>query len=524
MPTAVPPPVPESGADSDEFPISATAVDVAWLSDDENVWFVTAQGVMGYFEPRSPWGNVVITPGPGITGNANSLVAWPGHGTWTFLAAENGSSFVKCADSQYQVYPLSGRTDCRALALGKSREGRTRIVAPLTSGQLAFIESGGSISNSTFYRDDLYGIAIAPRQQGRYWLTSPRGKALLDYDVSTGIFGDPIGLGFEPRDVAISPAGDVVWIATTDKVILKYTVQGGTLTRIETPSPANHLLATADGTLWFVSTTGNAVGYVLPGSNRAATIPTGQGSRPSGLTVSGDSRLWVALSGQQSLRRVSRHRLAVESGDGQKTAVGKPFRKPFEVKATLLDGTPVGGQKIEFSVAEGSGVFENGKHTETEYTGTEGDRLGIATSSRLTPLKEGPCPVTARWTETDAVASFTRLNVTPQPGTADRVRYVSGAGQTVPAGKSFEHPMKVIAEDAQGNPVEGAEVTFKVRGETGENRATFPGGTDTAQVTSGSDGTAESPVLTAGDSPGGFAVQVWADESFMSLLLQQNIH
>ncbi|MEV0374859.1 hypothetical protein AB0I10_34635 [Streptomyces sp. NPDC050636] len=523
MPTAVPPPVPESGSDSDEFPIGATAVDVGWLSDDENVWFVTAQGVIGYFEPRSPWGNTVFTPGPGITGSANSLVAWPGHGAWTFLTTENGSAFVKCADDgQYQVYSLNGTTDCRALALGKSREGRSHIVAPLMSwGQLAFIESGGGISYSTIHRDGLYGIAIAPQQQGRYWLTSPTGKALVGYDVSTGTFGAPIALGLEPRDVAISPAGDIVWIATTDKVILKYTVQGGTLTRIDTPFPANRMLAAADGTLWFVSTTGNAAGYVLPDKNRASTIPTGQGSRPTGLTVSGDSRLWVALSGQQSLRRVSRHRLAVVSGDGQKTAVGQPFPKPFEVKATLLDGTPVGGQKIEFSVAEGTGVFENGEPTETKYTGTESDRLGIATSSRLTPLKEGPCPVTARWTETDAVASFTRLTVTPQPGTADRVRYISGAGQTVPAGKSFEHPMKVIAEDAQGNPVEGAEITFKVRG---ENVATFPGGTDTAQVTSGSDGTAESPVLTAGDTPVGFAVEVWADDTFMSLLLRQNIH
>ncbi|GHF06940.1 hypothetical protein [Streptomyces morookaense] len=523
MPTAAPPPVPDSDShsDSDEFPIGATAVDVAWLGDDENVWFVTAQGVIGYFEPRSPWGNVVLTPGPGITGTANSLVAWPGHGAWTFLAAENGPAFVKCADGQYQVYPLNSPTDCRALALGKNRDGRTRIVAPLTWGQLAFVESGGSISTSTFHDNDLYGIAIAPRQQGRYWLTSPKGKALLDYDVSTGVFGSPIGLGFEPRDVTVTPAGDVVWIATTDKVVLKYAVRSGTFTRVETPFPANRMLATADGTLWFVSTAGDAVGYVLPDKNRASAIPTGQGSRPTGLTVSGDSRLWVALSGRQGLRRVSRHRLAVVSGDGQKTSVGKPFGKPFEVKATLLDGTPIGGQKIEFSVAEGSGVFENGEHTETRYTGTGSDRLGVATSSRLTPLKEGPCPVTARWTETDAVASFTRLNVTPQPGTADRVRYVSGAGQTVPAGKSFEHPMKVIAEDAQGNPVEGAEITFKVRG---ERMATFPGGTDTARVTSGSDGTAESPILTAGDGPGGFAVQVWADESFMSLLLQQNIH
>ncbi|MCC3778369.1 hypothetical protein [Streptomyces sp. UNOB3_S3] len=518
MPSAAPPPL----TDSDTFPIDASAVDVAWHNDDRNVWFVTAQGVMGHFEPRSPWGNTVFSPGSGVTGTANSVVSWTGHGVWTFITGEQGSAFVKCmTDGQYQVYPLNGATDCRALALGMSKEGRPRLVAPLISwNQLAFIEAGGGVSYSMMYPDGLYGIAIPAQQRGRYWLTSPGGKALVGYDVSTGAFGPAIVLGTEPRDVAAAPAGDVVWVATKEKVIFKYTVASGTLTRIDTPFTANHMLATADGTLWFVSTAGDAVGYVLPDKARASMIPTGQGSRPSGLTMSDDSRLWVALSGRNALRRVSRYRLAAISGDDQRTTVGQHFPKPFEVKATLLDGTPVGGQKIEFSVEEGTGVFENGEHTEVKHTGSQSEQLGVATSSLLTPLKEGPCPVTARWTETEAVASFTRLTVNPQPGRADRVRYVSGAGQTVPPGKSFDNPMKVIVEDIQGNPVESAQVTFRI---LGENMASFPGGTDIVQVPSGPDGSASSPVLTAGDKQGDFSVEVSADDTWVSLLLRQNI-
>ncbi|AZQ69903.1 MULTISPECIES: hypothetical protein [Streptomyces] len=518
MPSAAPPPL----TDSDTFPIDASAVDVAWHNDDQNVWFVTAQGLMGYFEPRSPWGNTVFSQGSGVTGTANSLVSWTGHGAWTFITGEQGSAFVKCMnDGQYQVYPLNGATDCRSLALGMNKQGRPQLVAPLISwNQLAFIEAGGAVSYSMMYPDGLYAVSIASQQRGRYWLTSPKGKALVAYDASTGTFGSPVLLGVEPRDVAAAPAGDVVWVATKDKVIFKYTVDGGTLTRVETPFAANRMLATADGTLWFVSTAGDAVGYVLPDKGRAATIPTGQGSRPSGLTMSADSRLWIALSGRKALQRVSRYRLAAVSGDDQTTTVGQRFPKPFEVKATLLDGTPVGGQKIEFSVEEGAGVFENGEHTEIKHTGSQSEQLGFATSSLLTPLKEGPCPVTARWTESDAVASFTHLTVNPKPGQADRVRYVSGAGQTVPPGKSFDNPMKVIVEDAKGNTVEGAQVTFRI---LEENMASFPGGTDIVHVPSGPDGSADSPVLTAGDKQGDFSVQVSVDDTWVSLLLRQNI-
>ncbi|GHF52077.1 hypothetical protein GCM10010218_36840 [Streptomyces mashuensis] len=521
MPSAASHITPES--DSNTFPIDAAATDLVWRGDDQNLWFVTTKGIIGFFEPRDPWGNTVFGQGSGLSGSATSLVAWPGHGVWTFVTGQDGAAFVKCTDGgQYQAYPLNGITDCQALALGKGRDGRRRLVAPLISwNQLAIVDAGGGVQYSQMYPGGLYGIGIAAEAPTRYWLTSPGTKALVAFDATNGSFGPAVTLGVTPQHVAVSPAGDVVWVSTTEKKIVKYLVADNTHSLVDTPHPAGHMLATADGTLWFAAPAGNVIGYVLPGATRAATIPTGAGSHPSGLAVAGDGRLWIALAGQKALQRVSRHRLAVVSGDGQTTHAGHRFAEPFVVKATQLDGTPVGGQKVEFSVEEGAGVFENGEPTEVKETGTAGDGLGVATSSLLKPLREGPCPVTARWQETDAVAAFTRLVVTPEPEAADRVRYVSGAGQTVPAGKSFEHPMRVVVEDVHGNAVEGARVTFKVRG---ENMAIFPGGVDTAEVTSGSDGSADSPVLTAGDKPGGFPVEAWADGTSVGLLFHQNIH
>ncbi|MFF4160052.1 hypothetical protein [Streptomyces sp. NPDC001678] len=502
----------------DKYPITAAAIDLTWNGDDHNVWFVTAEGIVGVFEPRSPWSSSLFTPGSGVTGSASSVVAWPGHGVWTFISGQNDCAFVKCdLNGLYRTHPLSGRTECRSLTLAQGPGGHECVVAALTDWKmLAFVDPGGAISYSRGYTPGLYAVAAAQQDPALLWISSPGAKSLATYDVRTGEFSQPIDVGAEARDIAVTPSGDAVWVATPENMVLKYTVQGGIVHRFETPAPAHRLTATADGTLWFASTEGDAIGYVLPGQTRAATIPTGAGSRPSGVTVSGDGVLWAALSGERALQRVSRYRLAVESGDGQSATVGQRFPDPLVVKATQLDGTPVGGQKIEFSVEAGSAVFENGEPVETRRTETD----GVATSSRLKALKEGPCVVTARWTETEAVASFSRLTVTPPVGAAHHVRYVSGAGQTVPPGKSFDEPMKVVVEDKNGVAVPGAEVTFKIQD---EGAATFPGGVETAKVTSEADGSATSPVLTAGDKADVFAVRVWVAKTPVSLLLDQYI-
>ncbi|MFH8786644.1 hypothetical protein [Streptomyces roseoverticillatus] len=509
-------------SNNDEFPIGAPAVDLAWQRDDQNLWFVTAEGTVGRFEPRSPWAGSLFTPGPGFTGTANSLVAWPGHGVWTLVSGQSTAVFVKCDSyGHYQTHPLESGRECHSMVLAKSREGWDRIVAVLADrNRLVFVNAAGVTSNSLSYADGLYGVAVSEREPTLYWLSSPGGRSLVRYDAHTGAFSPAVNIGVEAQDLAVTPSGDTVWVGTPENALYKYSVEDGLLTRVDAPCPARRLKAAADGTLWFASPRGDAIGYVLPGEARAAVISTGDGSQPSALAVSADSRLWAALSGRPALRRVSRYRLAVVSGDTQSVAVGRRFPEPLVVKAVQLDGTPVAAQRIEFSVEGGSAVFENGKPTEVRFTGSDGDELGVATSSLLKALKEGPCVVTARWAETEAVASFSRLTVTPPVGAAHHVRYVSGAGQTVPPGKSFDEPMKVIVEDQNGVPVPGAEVTFKVRD---EDAATFPGGVDTAKVTSEADGSATSPVLTAGDKADVFAVRVWVAKTPVSLLLDQNI-
>ncbi|MFJ8229007.1 hypothetical protein ACIQ9E_03455 [Streptomyces sp. NPDC094448] len=86
------------------------------------------------------------------------------------------------------------------------------------------------------------------------------------------------------------------------------------------------------------------------------------------------------------------------------------------------------------------------------------------------------------------------------------LRAVSGDSQTVARGKPTGQPLTAKALDASFQPVEGATVTF-----TSPAELTFPGGATTATVTTGADGTAQAPALTAGNSSGTFLVMATAD-------------
>ena len=79
-----------------------------------------------------------------------------------------------------------------------------------------------------------------------------------------------------------------------------------------------------------------------------------------------------------------------------------------------------------------------------------------------------------------------------------------GNGQTTTTRSPFEQPLRVLVDDANsGHPVAGTTVTFRiVNGGNFTGTATFPGGAQSADAVTGADGTAVSPVLTAGADVG----------------------
>jgi hypothetical protein len=87
-----------------------------------------------------------------------------------------------------------------------------------------------------------------------------------------------------------------------------------------------------------------------------------------------------------------------------------------------------------------------------------------------------------------------------QPGPPEFVTGVSGDGQSATTRSPFEEPLKVLVYDENGHPSADATVTFRIHGGQGNltGTAAFPGGAQSADVVTGADGGAASPVLTAG--------------------------
>ncbi|OKI05318.1 lytic transglycosylase [Streptomyces sp. CB02923] len=93
----------------------------------------------------------------------------------------------------------------------------------------------------------------------------------------------------------------------------------------------------------------------------------------------------------------------------------------------------------------------------------------------------------------------------PAPVTA--LERIGAKDLTATAGEDFAEPVRVRAKNADGKPVAGVPVEFRVVGGTG---ARFAGKTDHVTVLTGADGIATAPKLSAGDQAGSFTVRATA--------------
>src|SRR5262249_6198254 len=117
---------------------------------------------------------------------------------------------------------------------------------------------------------------------------------------------------------------------------------------------------------------------------------------------------------------------------------------------------------------------------------------GIATFSDLSIRTAGTYQLQATYNGLPVLSNSFPITA----GSANTITALN-SGQTTAEGNVFGSPLRARVEDAYGNPVSGATVTFVVV--PGAATVTF-GGTTT--VTTGTDGIAISPSVTAGSTPG----------------------
>ncbi|MFF2625367.1 hypothetical protein ACFVUN_06285 [Kitasatospora griseola] len=513
------------------LPDGAAPVSVAWSATDQRLWFLTTKGLIGATATQQPYQPEVF-PWQFATAGAGVLVAWPDHGAWTVQWRDKKPGFVRCLSGAYTPIPAdgAGASQCHALALASDGTGKgLRLVAPLSdTNLLAFCTptDGGnytvSYSGTSPGGSRLYGVAARSDRSAaaEYWVSSPEGKYLATYAPSTGRFGEPVTLpaGQQPRDIALTPAGDIVWVATAGNALYRFAVKQREflLPAIALPGAVRALRPAPGGILWFTCQSDDRVGYVLPGAAEPRWIQVGAGSKPAGLTMTDDGTLWAALSGGKALQALPGCLLDGFSGGDQSTAVGEPFPSRLRLKVMALDTAPCPDVEVTFTV-KGSAVRFGDAAGDTQTT----DADGVATSSELRGVAVGTDSVVAAWDCADATAVFENLKVTGAAAGVDQVQYVSGGGQQAPKFGTFPELMKVKALDKNGAAVSGASVTFTIREQT---MAEFPDGHAEATVQTGATGEGVSPKLKAGAVEGPVSIEATAAGAATSVIMKQTVY
>lgn len=206
----------------------------------------------------------------------------------------------------------------------------------------------------------------------------------------------------------------------------------------------------------------------------------------------------LAACGVEEVESVEQHVgaprvLLPVSGTGQHKIVTKQFH-PLDVALYEMDGTPVVGAEIQFTVpqAGASATFVDGDLTET-------DAEGRAMMSLLANQRAGAYTV---WAHADGADPMPFL-LTNHAADPAQVTVGAGANQGAGFGQPFASPLSIDVSDAYGNPVAGVSVAFvpPVHGPTARmvDRAV----TDAA-------GRATTHAV-AGDQPGSYAVDALAE-------------
>jgi hypothetical protein len=188
--------------------------------------------------------------------------------------------------------------------------------------------------------------------------------------------------------------------------------------------------------------------------------------------------------------------ITATSGTPQTVAVTKTFAEALAATVKDSSGDAVSGVLVTFSApASGaSGTFACSGNT--AITNSQ----GIATSPAFTANSiEGKYTVTAK---ADAFTTKPGFALTNKSGPPASIAATAGTPQTATVKTAFATNLAVTVEDAFGNLVAGATVTFTAPASGAGG--TFAGGVNTA--TTNAQGVATAPVFTANTTAGSYTV------------------
>jgi hypothetical protein len=201
----------------------------------------------------------------------------------------------------------------------------------------------------------------------------------------------------------------------------------------------------------------------------------------------------------------------LEAGSGQTAQLGQPFQTNFQVKLANGNGCPITGNLAGVNVTfDGpdsgpSGIF-SGSGWREAAVGTDGN--GVATAPTFTAnFTAGAYAVFAHSVWGDVQFSL----VNTANGIPASINTAGGSGQTTLVSRQYAQPLQARVLDANGQPVQGAAVSFSVAvGATGAG-AVFLTGTQADATTTNTNGDAISPPLLANSAAGQFTAVATVD-------------
>lgn len=206
----------------------------------------------------------------------------------------------------------------------------------------------------------------------------------------------------------------------------------------------------------------------------------------------------------------SPNELVLVSGAAQTAQLGKQFQAPLQVALANTNGCPLTGNlagvTVEFDAPSSgaSGIFAS-SGTHIAVVGT--DAQGIASAPAFMAND------TAGEYSVDAQSDYGTVNIdlgNTTSGLPAAIAAGAGSGQAVNVGSQFPQALQARVTDANGNPVQGAIVSFTVVPGPTAAGASFLGGGPAAAATD-SGGIATAPPLLAGATPGTFTVTASTD-------------
>jgi adhesin/invasin len=254
------------------------------------------------------------------------------------------------------------------------------------------------------------------------------------------------------------------------------------------------------------------------GSNQATAITDGQGSAESPPMIANESAgrfdatattAGVTAPVTFQLRNLAPRLTAVAKAET--ATVDERYRRPLEARVLDSRGRPVEGTTVTFTLPQtttGAGAAFLGGGTQATATT---DAQGRATSPPLVANgSAGRFAAAATIAAQPRPITFALRNVADAPAS---VAAGAASGESTPSGSRFPIRLAVTVTDKNGNPVQGALVTFTAPPGGG------PGGYFTiatarhrahashvARVRTNANGVALAPPFTANTHAGGYAV------------------